>query len=885
MKNSNDLRKEMQEIIMLSISNCECKFHILPFIVTYLYANERIRFIKTDNIDNIRDTIVVYKDLGEAFCKDNIRQEELKDYNEGIEIYVLTCKLKQDSKTDSYIKSALELTLAEMLETELLFNISDTIFNLYNLLSTYRTGLIKEYLDIIFLKTMDYFIFVTTPIQDYYKVRNQKSCNELCRLIIKLLTKDNIAGSNIAHPMAGPANFIEHIAKNDTYQATISNWRFLCLYQLFSDITNKETFLTPHNAEKVIDIAEHKEECIIIDNISIGHKVWNLIAETALSKKNGIFLVENDVLYEFNNKKLHNNNGLDIFERNISHVIFLPHDLVLIKVSNTKKRKDFLLFDETQNTNINSDAIINDISKQENSYLITEEEYRRPDFVFGLNQILSKRECIKIKNKKNAGILLSEIITSSTSIGHKINAWCLDSHDVNYSKFLPFYKIMDGRIVNISRQEAYETNAKRCLLVNVCEKTKFQPKIVLYTNLEQSLSYDDYAFEIKEGVLDYNCLIYEMNQDYFIKQLFPTNKKRNDTTDENILRCYIKIPETHDSTTPLKRQRLYYNEEKLKYLRTLLDSFDYNIDNFTSKSDNPLIQDSLIKDGRYRIIENLGAGGYGIVYKAFDLQVGKNVAIKEFFNNEKQLRAKNGNDVFTPMHNMQETIDARKMFMYEAIKIKEFSSENIIKIFDVFDDNDTCYYSMEFIEGCNLKEYIASNGALKESEAIKIIKNVAMALKEMHNHKMCHYDVNPENIMLDRKNKRIVLVDFGSAKTSAEKSDIIYTKRLFSPPGEDEKYLATCGFYPKWDIYSLGATLYYMIKGYIATKTGHQTENEGSIITKSIDKINTIQKDVAIFEKSAEISDATWICIDRAVGFYLNRQKNIDEFLAMLPCE
>ena len=258
------------------------------------------------------------------------------------------------------------------------------------------------------------------------------------------------------------------------------------------------------------------------------------------------------------------------------------------------------------------------------------------------------------------------------------------------------------------------------------------------------------------------------------------------------------------------------------------------------------------------------------------------MAIKEFFDNKKQLRAKGDNNVFTPISNdLEEIMAACKMFMAEAIKIMGFENNNIVKIYDVFDDNDTCYYSMEYINGCDLGAYKKSKGCIKESEAIGIIKQVAVALKEMYNHEMCHYDISPENIMLDQENGRVVLVDFGSAKTSADKSDIVYTKKLFSPTDELEKVFAAQGFYPKWDIYSLGATLYFITKKNISTTKERVRENTDSTITPKSAKDLVGQKETMIFERPTGMSEKTWKCIEKAVSW--NRQKSIDEFLAMLP--
>ena len=141
----------------------------------------------------------------------------------------------------------------------------------------------------------------------------------------------------------------------------------------------------------------------------------------------------------------------------------------------------------------------------------------------------------------------------------------------------------------------------------------------------------------------------------------------------------------------------------------------------------------------------------------------------------------------------------------------------------------------------------------------------------MHNHKMCHYDISPENIMIDRENSRIVLVDFGSAKTSSDSNDIIYTKRMYSP-ASFEKLNTNKRFHPQWDIYSLGATLYFMLNGDISE---HECSQNNNNISGTID-----------FKKPTGISDKTWNCIAKAIRIsHKERQQSVDEFLEMLPCE
>lgn len=86
----------------------------------------------------------------------------------------------------------------------------------------------------------------------------------------------------------------------------------------------------------------------------------------------------------------------------------------------------------------------------------------------------------------------------------------------------------------------------------------------------------------------------------------------------------------------------------------------------------------------------------------------------------------------------------RKKFKKEAENLSKLSLSNIVKVVDVFDENNTTYYVMEFIEGKNLDDYIKQKGSLPEPEAISIIKEVGNALEYMHSRKMLHLDIKPK---------------------------------------------------------------------------------------------------------------------------------------------
>lgn len=854
----------VDKIRYLSVTGTEGEFNILPFAIIYLYAHSKLRLVKVNDIDELNnndghvnnDVIILYKDLYLAWKKGVITKEEQIDYNNNIDAYALTFKVDENDKTDFLIRCAAINTLEIIKEKEKFFYISNALFELYDILSDNSEDCIKEKLYSILSDTLDFCFYFTTPIQDYYETRNQKSCNELSRLLIKLLNVGNNDLSRIFNPFAGPSNFIQYLTDNISYTANYVDVSYLCLFQILSSVGRKKAVLLP-------DDSNWLEQCdgnaIIIDNISLGHEIWNCIADICYLNRKGVFLVENDVLFEFNNRI---NNGLEILEKKVTHIVFLPNGLAIIKVSDIdKSNKQVMLFDETADDNIDSDKIINDLENNLNSCILTEEEYRSPDFVFGLNQILSKKERDKIANKEIDGILLSEILSPSPTIGHVINSWSLNTYDANYSKFLPFYKFEKGKLYHISEQVAFGSDYNHVLLMNLVDKNKYQPKIICYNKFDYSLPVDEFAYEVKEGSVDYNCLIYEMNRDYFIKQIFPTNDKNRISVDWKVLsNCYIKFPKVYDSSTPLKRQQLYVNREKLKFIHELQLSYGYNIDNVNMRRKRLKIKTTL-KHDRYEIKKCISSGGFGITYKAIDHYTNRTVAVKEFFY-EAILYRENDNKVFVPANRYEEYWLCCQKFMTEARKIKELDSDKIIKVFDVFDENNTCYYTMEYIDGCNLHEYVKNKIRLKEDEAIRIIRSVGESLKIMHDKDTNHFDVKPKNIMISNDG-RIVLIDFGAAHHCNNDYEcntyLAYRSKGYSAPDipQDGSYYL---FSPTYDIYSLGATLYFMLTG--------------------LEPIDCTDDSCPPFLKNTK----SWECIKMSLSRNRDeRPQSVDEFLKMLP--
>ncbi len=200
-------------------------------------------------------------------------------------------------------------------------------------------------------------------------------------------------------------------------------------------------------------------------------------------------------------------------------------------------------------------------------------------------------------------------------------------------------------------------------------------------------------------------------------------------------------------------------------------------------------------NGRYEVREIIGIGGMAIVYKAFDINENKFVAIKvlkeEFLANE----------------------EFRRRFKNESNAIAILSHPNIVKVFDFYFSDRLQYIVMEFIKGITLKEYIEQQKIVNWKEAVHFITQILRALQHAHDKGVVHRDIKPQNIML-LQNGNIKVTDFGIARFSRgetrtlAETGAIGSVHYISP--EQARGDITDN---KTDIYSVGVVLYELITG------------------------------------------------------------------------
>lgn len=237
-------------------------------------------------------------------------------------------------------------------------------------------------------------------------------------------------------------------------------------------------------------------------------------------------------------------------------------------------------------------------------------------------------------------------------------------------------------------------------------------------------------------------------------------------------------------------------------------------------NNNGLKSGTMLRNGTYRIERILGQGGFGITYFATDLSLERCVAIKEFFPREYCDRNKSTSHVRVGTSSNTELVLRLKVkFIKEARNIAKLDHAGIIKIHTAFEENNTAYYVMDYIDGRNLNEIIRNSGPLSEAKSIKYITQVGEALDYIHSRKINHLDVKPANIMIRRYDDRPILIDFGLSKQYDENGNQTSTTPTGISHGyapmEQYKVGGVSEFSPQTDLYSLAATLYYLVSGIV----------------------------------------------------------------------
>src|SRR5215204_335674 len=216
--------------------------------------------------------------------------------------------------------------------------------------------------------------------------------------------------------------------------------------------------------------------------------------------------------------------------------------------------------------------------------------------------------------------------------------------------------------------------------------------------------------------------------------------------------------------------------------------------------------------GRYEIVSVLGQGGYDITYRARDVQLGREVAIKEYLPSALAVR-QDGVTVLPRTTKMADDFGwGRERFVTEGRTLATLHRvPAIVQVFDFLEANGTAYIIMELLGGETLEERLKRQGTLSPDEVDRILWPLLDGLEQVHSAGFLHRDIKPANILLNA-NGDPTLIDFGAAREAMVGRTSAMTA-IFTPGYAAAEQMTSAKQGPWTDIYGLAATLYHAIAG------------------------------------------------------------------------
>ena len=232
------------------------------------------------------------------------------------------------------------------------------------------------------------------------------------------------------------------------------------------------------------------------------------------------------------------------------------------------------------------------------------------------------------------------------------------------------------------------------------------------------------------------------------------------------------------------------------------------------KMNNTMLPVGAVLRRTYRIDKQLASGGFGNTYAVTNLAFNERLAIKEFFIKGINEREADNTSVSVSNGDNRSQFDEQlEKFRKEARRLRQLHNQHIVRVHDLFEENGTCYYVMDYVDGVSLSERLKHDGPLPEHEVLDILAQMLDALEEVHRNHLWHLDLKPANIMVNRQGS-VQLIDFGASKQFSQEGGATTSTALcytpgFAPPEQVEQNMEKFG--PWTDIYALGATLFNLL--------------------------------------------------------------------------
>ncbi len=203
-----------------------------------------------------------------------------------------------------------------------------------------------------------------------------------------------------------------------------------------------------------------------------------------------------------------------------------------------------------------------------------------------------------------------------------------------------------------------------------------------------------------------------------------------------------------------------------------------------------------LQNGRYEINKVLGYGGSGITYRAKEYPKGNPVAIKT---------------LNVIIQNQPDFSRHQERFIQEAFCLAKCNHPHVIKVHNVCQEKELWCMVMDYISGGTLRQYVNYKNGISEEEALKYIQQIGSALTYIHEQGFIHRDVKPGNIMLRKKDRQAILIDFGLAREFVQDKIQTHTNSRTESFAPLEQYELTAKRGAYTDVYALAATLYYIL--------------------------------------------------------------------------
>jgi serine/threonine protein kinase len=274
----------------------------------------------------------------------------------------------------------------------------------------------------------------------------------------------------------------------------------------------------------------------------------------------------------------------------------------------------------------------------------------------------------------------------------------------------------------------------------------------------------------------------------------------------------------------------------------------------------------------YRIEQELGAGGFGITYRATELLIGRQVAVKEYLPPAIAVRGRDSISVHPigPRDRMPFELGVKR-FRKEAQALVTFHHPNIVALFRFFEANGTAYLVMEFEEGMSLGAILKRHGPITEDEIREVLDPLLDGVALVHKSGFLHRDIKPDNVVI-RRDGSPVLIDFGAARQAVGGIHEITQPVVSAGYSPFEQYANASRQGTYSDIYALGATAYACI-------TGHRP-------TDATDRLAGARMMTAVEAGKGRYSETLLHAIDRALAVMAEaRAQSVEEWRAMLKGE